>query len=174
MYRLAFLLIVGLLLGGCSRTDTHADLQAYIDEVKRKPAGRVEPIPPYPSFEGFSYSAASKRSPFDKPIDIQRRVFAKSGSNVRPDFNRTKEFLEGFDIASLSMVGTLKKGGTLWALVRHTSGEIKPVAPGHYMGKNHGKIINIDNTKIELIEIVSDGLDGWVERPRLIALAEKD
>lgn len=168
------LLISPLLLTGCSVKSGHDDLNAFIKKTKERPAGRIEPIPTYPPYESFIYSAASMRSPFDKPIDIQRRVFAKSNTNVRPDFNRVKEHLEGFDFASLGMVGTLKRGGSLWALVRDPTGGISRVAVGNYVGKNHGKVTSVDNTKIELIEIVSDGLDGWVERPRLLALANKE
>lgn len=152
----------------------HADLTTFISETKERPAGRIEPIPTFPPYESYIYSSASLRSPFDRPVDIQRRVYAKANSNVRPDFNRTKEYLEGFDIASLSMVGTLKKGDSLWALIKDPAGGILKVAVGNYMGQNHGKVVTVDNTKIELIEIVSDGLDGWVERPRLLALSKKD
>lgn len=152
----------------------HADLSAFIEETKARPAGRIEPIPTFPPYESYIYASASLRSPFDRPIDIQRRVYAKANSNIRPDFNRTKEYLESFDLASLAMVGTLKKGASLWALVQDPSGGIFRVSSGNYIGQNHGKVVTVDNTKIELIEIVSDGLDGWVERPRLLALSKKD
>jgi len=161
-------------LSACSNNNNHSDLNEFIQITKDKPAGKIEPIPTYPPYENFIYASASLRSPFDKPIDIQQRRFSGTRSDVTPDFNRVKEHLEGFDFASLAMVGTLRKGGSLWALVRDSSGGISRVSPGNYIGKNHGRIIGVDNTKIELIEIVSDGLDGWVERPRLLALANKE
>ncbi len=173
LLRIFVLCVFALSLSACGGGD-HSDLRQFIQQVKDKPAGRIEPIPTYPPYESYIYSSASNRSPFDKPVDIQRRIHAKADSNVRPDFNRTKEFLESFDIAGLAMVGTLRKGGALWALVRDPSGGIHRVAPGNYVGKNHGKVMMVDNTKIELIEIVSDGLDGWLERPRVLALVEKD
>ena len=174
MYKFLFVFVAAVVLVGCGGNSAHSDLAKFIVDEKQRKVPPVDAIPPYPSFEGFSYTAASKRSPFDKPLDLKGRILARGGSHVRPDFNRAKEFLEGFDLAALAMVGTLEKGGTLWALVQHTDGEIKPVAKGHFMGKNHGKIVAVDNTKIEVLEIVSDGLDGWVERPRFVALAEKD
>lgn len=163
--------MVGLV--ACSGGSGHEDLRAYIGEVKAKPAGKIDPIPTYPPYETFIYTAASKRSPFDQPVDIQRRVYAEANSNLKPDFNRTKEHLESFDLANLSMVGTLSQGGNLWALVQDPSGGIVKVAKGNYIGRNHGKVIAVDNTKLELMEIVSNGLDGWVERPRLLTLAKK-
>jgi type IV pilus assembly protein PilP len=164
-------LLLGLL--SCGGND-HRDLSEFIAKTKQRPAGRIEPIPTFPPYESYIYSSASLRSPFDRPIDIQRRVYAQANSDVRPDFNRVKEPLESFDLASLSMVGTLKMGGGLWALVEDPSGGILKVASGNYIGQNHGKVVAVDNSKIELIEIVSDGLDGWVERPRLLALSKKD
>lgn len=174
--QLNYLFLVGALslITACSSGGAHSDLKVYIDEVKNKPAGRIDPIPTYPPYESYVYAAASGRSPFDKPVDIQRRIFAKAGSNVRPDFNRTKEYLEGYDFASLAMVGTIERNGNLWALIRDSGGGIHRVAPGNFVGQNHGKVLTVDNTKIELIEIISDGLDGWVERPRMLAIAEKD
>lgn len=164
---------LALLLGGCSMSD-NADLNAYIAEVKQRPAGNIEPLPAFRPYEAFVYGAARLRSPFELPVDVERRIFAQSGSDVKPDFNREKEYLEGFDLSSLRMVGTLEKGGTLWALVRDTSGMINWVTDGNYIGKNHGKIVETTESKVEILEIVSDGLDGWVERPSVLALSEKE
>lgn len=174
MLRVVVILSIMLSCFSCSSSNEHADLRAFVNEEKAKPPGRIEPIPTYPPYESYVYSATSIRSPFDKPIDIQRRVFAKATSDVRPNFNRAKEYLEGFDVSVLKMVGTLEKGGTLWALILDGNGDINPVVSGNFMGKNHGKVVSVENTKIELIEIVSDGLEGWVERPRLLALVEKE
>lgn len=150
------------------------DLEQFISQTKSRPAGKIEAIPSYPPYESFVYSAASMRSPFDRPIDIQARVIALKNSNVRPNLTRTKEHLESFDLTSLSMVGTITWGPNLYAMIEDRTGQVHNVLPGNFLGKNHGKILSIDNTKIELMEIVSDGLDGWVERPRVLALVEKD
>jgi type IV pilus assembly protein PilP len=40
------------------------------------------------------------------------------------------------------------------------------------MGKNYGKVTEVTGAKIEIREIVPDGEDGWVERPRTIRLEE--
>ena len=40
---------------------------------------------------------------------------------------------------------------------------------GHF--RHHGKIVEMSDTYVAVIEIVSDGTeDGWVERPRTIKL----
>ena len=162
--------VVGCGFGG----QNHQDLRDYIAETKAKPAGKIPDIPSFKPFEAFIYSAASLRSPFDKPLDIQQRVFARATKDIQPDFNRPKEYLERFDFNALSMVGTLEQQATLWALILDDSGGIHRVTVGNYLGKNHGRVIEATQTKLEVIEIVSDGLEGWLERPRVLALTEKE
>jgi type IV pilus assembly protein PilP len=74
------------------------------------------------------------------------------------------------------MVGTLAglQEGNLWVLIRDGDGEIHRVQVGNYLGRNHGEIINISETQIDLIEIVPSGQDNWVERPRAIVLSGLD
>lgn len=165
-------IIVGL-ISACSSGGEHQDLRVYITDTKSRPAGKIEVLPTFKPYEAFAYSAAAQRSPFDRPLEIRGRILSASNSNVKPDFNRAREFLEGFDLAAIKMVGNLQKNGVLWALLSDPSGTIHWVKEGDFVGKNHGRIIDALENKIELIEIVSDGLDGWVERPRVIALTEE-
>jgi type IV pilus assembly protein PilP len=113
------------------------------------------------------------RSPFEKPV-AKDETSVKGGRTVEPDMTREREFFESFNIANLSMVGTLVKGGRLLILMDNGQGFVGPVSVGNYLGRNHGKIINADATQIEVLEIVSDGASGWVERPRIIKLEEKE
>ena len=114
------------------------------------------------------------RSPFDPPVeDIEHLVVGKK-SNVKPDVNREKEFLEGFNIGNLTMVGTLQRDGTHWALVNDGQGGIHRVTTGNYLGMNHGKIVATSDRQIEVIEIVPTGTNGWVERPKVLPIAEKE
>ncbi|MFL0804984.1 MAG: pilus assembly protein PilP [Agarilytica sp.] len=167
------LLLSFLYLGACSSGGEHKDLRGYIEDTKARPAGNIEPLPAFKPYEAFVYSAAAQRSPFDRPLEVKRRIVAASNSNVKPDFNRTKEFLEGFDLGAIKMVGNLERKGVLWALLSDPTGTIHWVKTGNFLGKNHGRIVETAENKVELIEIVSDGLDGWVERPRIIALSEQ-
>jgi len=45
------------------------------------------------------------------------------------------------------------------------------VTAGDYMGTNHGRIESIDDTRLELEEIVSDGAGGWLRRSRTVQLS---
>jgi type IV pilus assembly protein PilP len=70
------------------------------------------------------------------------------------------------------MVGTLERNGDSWALVRMSDTTIHRVKPGNYLGENHGKIVEITESEVELTEIVPDGLGGWMERQAALALSE--
>jgi type IV pilus assembly protein PilP len=46
------------------------------------------------------------------------------------------------------------------------------VLVGNYLGQNEGKITEIAPSKISLIEVVPDGIGGYIERPAALALNE--
>jgi type IV pilus assembly protein PilP len=39
------------------------------------------------------------------------------------------------------------------------------------LGQNYGRIVSITDSQIQLVEVISDGLGGYLERPAAIALA---
>jgi type IV pilus assembly protein PilP len=85
---------------------------------------------------------------------------------------RSREFLEQFPLDTLRMVGTLSQGDTAYGLVQTSDGLIHRVVPGNYMGQNDGRITTINDSEIELIEIISDGIGGYVERDAAVGLAD--
>ena len=157
---------------GCTSSGNTSDLQQYVQNVGNQPRGRVEPIPEFKPYEAFSYSASALRSPFSVPSvpeDVNR--LNTNGLDIRPDPDRVREYLEQFAIDTLDMVGTLQKPeGDLWALIRDGEGGVVKVRKGEYMGRNHGRVVSVDNDRVNLIEIVPDGQGGWLERPRTLAL----
>ncbi len=167
------LVLAAGLLAGCSG-GSNADLQAFMDETRRRPGGDIDPLPVFRAYKTFIYSAASFRSPFDPPVKIIKNYVLGKKSDVKPDFNRQKEYLESFNMSALQMVGTIEKDGVLWALVTDGQGGVHRVKNGNYMGKDHGRVVATAPTQITVVEIVSDGLDGWVERPKTLELKEKE
>ncbi len=161
-----------LLLVGCGQS-SQQDLINFMEETKRRPKGQIEPLPTFSPYQPFAYSAMTLRSPFEKPVPVDESA-AKGGRAVAPDLTREKEFLEGFNITSLKMVGTISKSGQLWALIDNGENSVVPATIGNYLGMNHGKIISTNPSQIEVMEIVGDGSNGWVERPRIIKLEEKE
>ncbi|WP_426414941.1 pilus assembly protein PilP [Aestuariirhabdus sp. LZHN29] len=166
------LVLLVLLLAGCQSGNEFADLQAYMDEQRARPKGQIQPLPKFTTYEAFTYSAAGMRSPFQPPVAVAvDDTVAPPASTVRPDPNRVKQFLESFDVASFSMVGSMSNEAGVWGLLRGADG-VHRVKVGDFLGRNHGRIMSIDENEIKLIEIVPSGKDVWVERPRTIDLRE--
>lgn len=161
-----------IFLVGCDSGSDFADLQSFMEEVKAKPKGAIEPLPKFQAYEAFTYNAAALRSPFQPPIKIDLVQREKGSKEIKPDEARVKQFLEGFNIETFEMVGTLKNDAGSYALVKGAGG-VHRVRAGDYLGRNHGRVMTIDESKIEVMEIVPDGEGGWLERPRTLPLKER-
>lgn len=171
MFLRSVFLVSILLVSGCGGSD-FSDLQGYMDEVRARPKGEIEPLPKFQPYESFTYSAAALRSPFQPPIKLEMADRQKGSKDVKPDETRTKQFLEGFNIENFVMVGTLANDAGTFALVSGAGG-VHRVRVGDYIGRNHGRIIAVDESKVDVIEIVPDGEGGWLERPRSLSIKER-
>lgn len=169
--RLALLLPLFALVVACTSRD-FSDLDSFMAEKRARPGGIIAPIPTFKAYEAFAYSATRLRSPFDRPIEVREITQLQSISAIKPDDNRAKEFLEQYTFDSIAMVGSLERGANNWSLVKDPEGGIHRVQVGNYLGRNHGKIVEMTDTYLAVVEIVTDGTsDGWVERPRTIELS---
>ena len=158
------------LLVACGGRD-FSDLDSFMAEKRARPGGIIAPIPTFKAYEAFSYSATTLRSPFDRPIEVREIAQLQAISSIKPDESRAKEFLEQFTFDSLRMVGTLERGQGNWTLITDPEGGVHRVEVGNFLGRHHGKIVEMTDTYVAVVEIVSDGTqDGWVERPRTIKL----
>jgi type IV pilus assembly protein PilP len=101
--------------------------------------------------------------------DLERWI---AETKKRPSTRRNREFLEGFSLDTLKMVGTFKVGNNFYGLVQSKDGLVHKVQPGNYLGQNDGKITEITGSKISLVEIVPDGLGGYIERPASLGLSD--
>jgi len=164
-------LLMALVAFGLTACDRDSDdLKKYIDDVKARPGGRIEPLPEITPYEVFSYIADEQglRSPF-RPDTPQA---AGGGTGPRPDDDRSREYLESFSLDSLGMVGTLNINDTMYGLVQTSDGLIHRVIPGNYMGQNDGRITEISESEIALVEIISDGIGGYIERDAAVGLSD--
>jgi type IV pilus assembly protein PilP len=152
-----------LILAGCS--GGQSDLQQWVEETKKKPGGRIAPLPEVKPYDSYTYNPAAMRSPF------QPQGPNAGTGGVRPVVRRNREFLEAFPLDTLRMVGTFKVGKNFYGLVQSRDGLVHKVQPGSYVGQNDGKITEITASKISVTEIIPDGLGGYIERPASLALA---
>ena len=126
-----------------------------------------EPLPEVKPYETYVYAAGNLRSPFQPQGPNANAGLASARQNT----HRNREFLEGFSLDTLKMVGTFKVGNNFYGLVQSKDGLVHKVQPGNYMGQNDGKVTEITGGRISLVEIIPDGLGGYIERPASLALA---
>ena len=165
-------LLALLSLGGCSSGAGLGELDARLEEIKARPRGRIEPPPEFKPVASYAYAAHQLRSPFSPPVE-QQFIAVTEGRKVEPDMGRPKEYLERFSLDALKMVGTIARPGEpLQALISDPTGAVTRVRPGSYMGKNFGRVNEVAEAKVSLVEIVPDGRDGWVERASNVSITE--
>ena len=167
--------IATALLAGCD--GGMQDLEQFVAETKQKHQGRVDPLPPFIEYKTVAYAESGLRDPF-KPKqnsnEAATTVVAASTGGPRPSESRRREVLEGYPLDSLKMVGILKQRESSWALVQDKEGTIHRVQPGNYAGQNHGKITRISENEINLVELIPDGISGWIQRSAQLKLDTGD
>src|SRR5262245_25815447 len=148
-------------LAGCSSKDD--ELDQFIADTKKEPGGRVEPLPELKPYESYAYESSGLRSPF---------MPGGSGGNAGPlpDRRRNREFLEQFSLDTLRMVGTLRLQDRTYGLIKTKDGLVHRVSVGAYLGQAEGKVTEITPSKISVVELVPDGVGGYMERPASLAL----
>jgi type IV pilus assembly protein PilP len=159
-------------LAGCGDDSSYADLTTFMDEARARPTGTIEPLPKFRPYEAFTYNAANLRSPFQPPIKVDLVNRQKGSRLVAPDETRPRQFLEGFNIEAFEMVGTMGNDSGTFALLKGAGGVYR-VKVGDYLGRNNGRIVSIDDSSVDVVEIVPDGEGAWLERPRSIPLKER-
>lgn len=167
---LAMIMLGTLVLSGCSsRVDV---VNEQMQQIRSQPPQPVPPAPVFLPVPSFAYSAQQLRSPFMPPsLAMELRVAA--GRQIMPDLSRPPQYLEQFPIESLVMKGTLKRSnGALYGLIQAPEGGVVRVEKGNYLGKNYGRIVDISPSQISVIEIVPNGRDGFVERPRNLVMID--
>ncbi len=110
------------------------------------------------------------RDPFGPSLEEQRQE--QAANSARPD-QHPKEPLENYPLDSLKMVGTIGTGKTEEGLIKDPDGVIHRVHAGNYLGQNYGKITEVGEDHIDIVELVPNGTGGWIKRQATIALGEQ-
>lgn len=165
--------LVLLPLAACQQDQDN--LNRYIAEVKARPAAPIPPIPAVQTYTPYEYEGLEGRDPFRMSTTegADDTVVGTGGDGPRPDLQRTREYLERFDLDTLTMVGTFSKDSSDWVLIRDPDSVVHRVSVGNYMGKNHGKVVMINADSVELSEFIADGAGGWLVRPASMLLGGK-
>jgi len=165
---IATLLFVTI-LSGCS--EGVSDLDDYFAAQRASPAKPIKPIPELKPYLRYVYPKHDK-DPFDIAMLIPDTAPKVIDNGIKVDVSRAKEFLEGFPLDGLSMVGTVDKENILWALIRTPDGGVQSIKQDNYLGQNYGQVLSISETEIAIKEIVPNGSGGFKERETLITLKD--
>jgi len=150
------------------------DLELFIETTKTKHHGSVDELPIFPPYKTFEYTSEDLRDPFRPQTNIGYAQGQSDGNGLRPEAQRLKEPLENYPIDDLKMVGLLQQKSQTWGLVKDSDGTIHRVQPGNFAGENHGKIIAVNENRIDIVELVPDGLSGWVNRDVALVMADEN
>lgn len=169
------LLSAFLLVSGCS-SPGEDELQDWMKEQRNAAKPRIDPLPEPSKFSPQAYNQFGSIEPFSnqKLTQALKRDSNQTSSNaalIAPELSRRKEPLEALPLDSVSMVGSLIRGGTPVALVKVDS-LIYQVRVGNHLGQNYGLITKVTENGISLREIVQDAAGEWIERTAALQLLE--
>ncbi|MFT6925393.1 MAG: type IV pilus assembly protein PilP [Psychromonas sp.] len=168
--RFFIILLMTFPLFSCGDLDIN-DLNRFVIETKAKNYPLGDKVPILKKIDPLTFTQEASRNPFSEPkAEVVAAVVNVPKSCPQPNFNRKKQALEMVSLDNLTMRGTVLAGQMLWALVQVTGGELYKIKPGYYLGLDHGKVVNITEDKIDLLELALDRDGCWQERITKITL----
>lgn len=171
-HTLGVLMLAAAALAGC--TADQEELSVWMDQERKSVKPSVQPLVPPKKFDPAPYQGAEAVEPFsNQKLAVAIKQEARQpNSLLAAELNRRKEPLEAYPVDSMSMVGSLTKGGRQFALLK-VDNLLFQVKQGDYLGQNFGKITRINETEVLLREIVQDAAGEWIERTSTLQLQEK-
>ena len=181
--RLTIVVLAILGIAGCVSSDM-SDLEKQVSKIMSKPGGRLEPLPEIKPYEAYVYESGKSgaRNPFKRFYVVEQSLAIEESEGPFDDGlseemrneiqNRNREELEGFELDSIKMVGTLQNEDNHWGIVLDPGGVVHRVKTGNYIGLNIGKITSIEEEQIEVREIIKDNSGRYGERKALLPLTE--
>jgi type IV pilus assembly protein PilP len=170
-----FLAAIVLMLSACDGT-RDADLRTWMAGQRAQARPHVTPLAEPKPFVPADYTQQGVTDPFseEKLTQALKRDSTKVVANtalITPELNRRKEPLEAFPLDTMSMVGSMIKGGRPVALI-NSGALLYQVHVGDHLGQNYGRVTAITETEVKLREIVQDATGDWVERMTSLTLRE--
>ncbi len=162
--------LVLLLTTACQQQGSD-DLQTWMAEIRQRHHAKPVNLPQGSPMPEFRYQAGQRADPFDlsKLSTIDPAALANS---PQPDLRRPREPLETFPIDSLRLIGNLRRGKEVVALIQADK-LIHIVRVGAHLGQDLGKVIAISDKTVDIDEWVEEGGGRWVRRQTQLVLQEK-
>jgi type IV pilus assembly protein PilP len=170
--RMALILATAFLVTACSSPSE--ELQAWTEQQRREVKFGVQPLPPPGRFEPQLYLALQEVDPFNaqKLSGAMRQEVRQMDARMSAELNRRREPLEAFPLDAMALTGSVLRQGHPVALIA-VDKLLYQVKLGDYMGQNYGRVVKIEESRVELREIVQDASGEWVERITTLQMQEK-
>lgn len=165
MLRMTFPLLavaMAALLAGCGDGEQQ-EVRQWMTQVDASTRVAVKPLPEPKTFVPFAYASAEQPDPFNPNKLLAGLPQARPGTGVAPDTGRRKEFLEGFPLDTMKMVGTIRKGPAFYGLLQ-IDRAVYQVRSGQRLGQNYGLVTAVSDEAVIVKEVVQDAGGEWVER----------
>jgi type IV pilus assembly protein PilP len=101
-----------------------------------------------------------------------RQEVREMDARMTAELNRRREPLETFPLDAVALRGSVLRQGRRVALIA-VDKLLYQVKQGDYMGQNYGRVVKIEESRIELREIVQDASGEWVERITALQMQER-
>lgn len=164
--RLLIVVFIGL-LAACTPEEGD-DLDQFIATAANNMSKTVPPLPEVLPYTPLQYNVDGV---LDDPFRARKAV---AGGSLQPNTDRPREPLEAFPLESLAYVGSMSKRSAKYALIKTPEEALQQVRVGNYLGPNFGLITAINESAINIREVVQDDATGdWVERDASINLQEQ-
>jgi type IV pilus assembly protein PilP len=170
------LIAVVMVLAACGAS-SEDELRQWMTEQKSQTRPKVAPISEPKQFIPESYGQVAAIEPFSsqkltQALKRESTQAAANGALIAPELARRREALESFPLDTMTLVGSMNRGGQPVALVK-VDNLLYQVRPGNYLGQNYGRVNKIAETEVTLREIVQDASGEWVERTATLQLQER-
>lgn len=171
MKRLLMAAAACALAAGCS--SDQSELRAWMQEVRASTTPIRERIEEPKRFAPFRYDDEAQVDPFSpQKLAVVLEGPQRAGSGgLKPDLDRRREALEAFPLDTIRMVGHLANGRRNHALLQVDS-TVYQARVGNYAGQNFGVITRIDESEVQLQELVQDAAGDWVRRESTLRLQD--
>ncbi len=157
-----------MVLAGCNPPAD--DLEAWMAGQRQRQQPRPVPAVQAVASEPLRYEPGTREDPFDAGrLSMPRNAPRDDG--LAPDLRRAREPLESYPLGSLRLVGSLRRGPEVVALVE-ADRLIHQVRVGNHLGQDFGRVVAIGDNGIDIDELVREGGDAWIRRRARLQLRE--
>lgn len=161
----------------CACAPPADDLEAWMLQQRSAAQPAVGALPDYPAFVPLDYGARNRLDPFDprRSAPPDPAAAGRAGGTVPAalarELARPRGPLELRPLEEITLVGTLAASAGVVAFVR-IDGRLYPVRIGDRLGPDRGRVVRIDERRVELQELVQDASGAWAERITMLKIQE--